>query len=346
MVNLTGMSFLWPAMLLLLGVIPLGIVIYIILQQKRRIRAGLVANGPISYGSFSLVQGAARAEPGLRRHIPPALFLLSLTILIIALARPQASVRLPQVQGTVIMAFDVSGSMAADDMGPSRMEAAKAAARDFVQRQPRNVQIGVVAFSTGGFAVQVPTNDQEAILASIERLKPEQSTALAHGIYASLDAISRQAGQPSPPDNNLSPTTTPTPVPQGSYAPAVIVLLTDGENTAPPEPFSAAQLAAERGVRIYTIGVGSAAGKTLQINGFNIHTQLDEQTLEQISQITGGTYYHAENEEDLNMIYDDIDPQLVIKPEKMEITSLLAGASILILLIGSAFSLLWFNHLP
>jgi Ca-activated chloride channel family protein len=126
----------------------------------------------------------------------------------------------------------------------------------------------------------------------------------------------------------------------------VIVLLTDGENTAPPEPFPAAQLAAERGVRIYTIGIGSAAGKTLQINGFNIYTQLDEQTLKQISQLSGGEYYHAGNEEDLHMIYDGLNPQLVIKPEKMEITSLLAGAGIFMLLIGGTFSLLWFSHLP
>lgn len=347
MVNLTGMSFIWPAMLLFLGVIPLGILLYIFLQnRRRRIRAQFVTSNNMGYSRIGLVQGASGHRLGLRRHIPPALFLLSLTILLIALARPQASVSLPRVQGTVILAFDVSGSMAADDIEPSRMEAAKAAAREFVQRQPRSVQIGVVAFSNGGFAVQAPTNDQEAILASIDRLKPEQSTSLAHGIFTSLDAISQQDGQAPPLDNNFSSTPTPTLLPEGEYAPAVIVLLTDGENTAPPEPFPAAQLAAERGVRIYTIGVGSAAGKTLQINGFNIYTQLDEQTLKQISQLSGGEYYHAGNEEDLHMIYDGLNPQLVIKPEKMEITSLLAGAGIFMLLIGGTFSLLWFSHLP
>jgi Ca-activated chloride channel family protein len=135
-------------------------------------------------------------------------------------------------------------------------------------------------------------------------------------------------------------------VPEGTYTSASIVLLTDGENTAPPDPFEAAQAAADRGVRIYTIGIGSAAGTILHVNGFTVHTQLDEATLQQISQITGGAYYNAEDEEDLRKIYADLAPQLVVKSEKMEITSILAGVSILILLVGSAFSLLWFSRLP
>ena len=344
---LPGMSFIWPVMLLLLGLIPLGVVLYILLQLRRqRIRAKFLAGGAPGSSRFVLRQSASRHGPGLRRHIPPALFLLSLTILLIALARPQAIVSLPRVQGTVILAFDVSGSMAADDLEPSRMESAKAAARDFVQRQPTSVQIGVVAFSGNGFAVQTPTNDQEAILASIDRLKPELSTSLANGILASLDAIDRQDGQITPPDANLSPTPILTPVPEGTFAPAVIILLTDGENTAPPDPFAATQIAAERGVRIYTVGIGSVAGTTLQIEGFNVHTQLDERTLQQISLLTGGSYFHAGSEKDLHTIFGDLNPQLVIKPEKMEITSLLAGAGILMLLIGGTFSLVWFGRLP
>jgi Ca-activated chloride channel family protein len=292
------------------------------------------------------MQGATEHGPGLRRHIPPALFLLSLTILLIALARPQAVVRLPRVQGTVILAFDVSGSMAADDLEPSRMESAKAAAREFVQRQPSSVQIGVVAFSGNGFSVQSPTDDQAAVLASIERLKPEHSTSLANGILASLNVIDRQSGQSSASTTDLAEAPTPTPVPQGVYAPAMIILLSDGENTAPPDPFAAAQSAADRGVRVYTVGIGSPAGKTLEINGFNVHTQLDERTLQQIAQLTGGAYYHAGSDEELRTVYEDINPQLVIKPEKMEITSLLAGVGILTLLIGGAFSLVWFSRLP
>jgi Ca-activated chloride channel family protein len=328
-------------MLIWLLLIPPFVVLYLRMQQRRRRLAA-------SYGSFGLVQGAAGRQIGLRRHLPPALFLAGLTILMLALARPQTVVSLPRVEGTILLAFDVSGSMAADDMQPTRMEAAKAAARDFVERQPPSVQIGVVAFSDSGFAVQTPTNDQEAILASINRLTPTRGTSLANGILASLNAIAADVGQAPLLYSDLTPapTATPTSVPQGTYTSAVIVLLTDGENTVSPDPLAAAQAAAERGVRIYTVGVGTAAGTLLHIDGFTVHTQLDEAMLQQISQLTEGVYYNAENEQDLHTIYDNLDPQLVIKPEKMEVTSIFAGASILVLLIGGAFSLLWFSRLP
>lgn len=335
------MSFIWPAMLIWLLLIPPFVVLYLRMQQRRRRLAA-------SYGSLGLVQGAAGRQIGLRRHIPPALFLAGLTILMLALARPQTVVSLPRVEGTILLAFDVSGSMAADDMQPTRMEAAKAAARDFVERQPPSVQIGVVAFSDSGFAVQTPTNDQEAILASINRLTPARGTSLANGILVSLNAIAADVGQAPLLYSDLTPapTATPTSVPQGTYIPAVIVLLTDGENTVSPDPLAAAQTAAERGVRIYTVGVGTAAGTLLHIDGFTVHTQLDEAMLQQISQLTEGAYYNAENEQDLHTIYDNLDPQLVIKPEKMEVTSIFAGAGLLVLLIGGTFSFLWFSRLP
>ena len=277
------------------------------------------------------------------------LFLISLTILIVALARPQTVVSLPRIEGTVILAFDVSGSMAADDLKPTRMEAAKAAARDFVQLQPPSVQIGVVSFSEGGFSVQAPTYDEGAVLAAINRLAPQRGTSLAYGILTSLDAIAvANSGETTHFYSNLTPTPapTPTPVPKGTYTSAAIVLLTDGENNESPDPLAAAQTAADRGVRIYTVGIGSAAGSILHIDGFTVRTQLDEAMLKQISQITNGVYYNAENEQDLKAIYDNLDPQLVIKPEKTEVTSLFAGVSILVLLIGGAFSLSWFGHLP
>jgi Ca-activated chloride channel family protein len=346
------MSFIWPTMLLLLLFIPLFGMLYILLQQRRRRFAA-------SYSSLGLVQGAMGRGPGIRRHVPPALFLVGLTILMIALARPQTVISLPKVEGTVILAFDVSGSMAADDMKPTRMEVAKAAAREFVQRQPRSVQVGVVAFSDSGFAVQAPTNDQEAILASINRLTPERGTSLAHGILASLNTIAADTGQALQIDSSLTPAplptvTTPsapegsigTPVPEEMYTSATIVLLTDGENNESPDPLAAAQAAADRGVRIYTVGIGSATGTTLHVNGFTVHTQLDEAMLQQISQLTDGAYYNAENEQDLHTIYENLAPQLVIKPEKTEVTSIFAGASIFVLLIGGTFSLLWFSRLP
>ncbi len=338
------MSFIWPLMLWLLLLLPLFVLLYLRLQRRRR---GLAAR----YGSLGLAREAAgtgRRRFGWRRHLPPALFLLGLALLLTALARPQAVVSLPRSEGTVILAFDVSGSMAADDLKPSRMAAAKAAARDFVQRQPPTVQIGVVAFSDGGLAVQAPTADQAAILAAIDRLAPARGTSLANGILASLTTIAAGGSQATRFYSNLTPvpTPTPTPVPKGTYTPAAIVLLTDGESNIPPNPLAAAQVAADRGVRIYTVGIGSAAGTTLHIEGFNVHTRLDEATLRQISQLTDGAYYNAEDEQDLRAIYENLGSQLVVKPERTEVTSLFAGAGLLVLLLGGACSLLWFGRLP
>jgi Ca-activated chloride channel homolog len=334
------MSFLWPVMLISLLLVPLFVALYVRMQRRRQ---QMIARA----GTLGIVQAGPGRRLGRRRHIPPALFLLGLTLLLIALARPQAVVSLPRLEGTVILAFDVSGSMAADDLDPTRMEAAKAAAVTFVQRQPPTVQIGVIAFSDSGFAVQPPTNEQATILASINRLAPERGTSLAHGIAASLNTIF--AGEEETRRySNLTPEAlpSPTPLPEGTYAPAVIVLLTDGENTAPPDPVEAAQAAADRGVRIHTVGIGSAEGAILEVEGFSVHTRLDEAMLQQIADLTDGVYYNAQNEEDLAAIYENLDPEFVIKPEEMEVTSLFAGASLVLMLLGGACSLVWFSRMP
>lgn len=337
------MSFIWPVMLFLLLLIPLFVWLYLRLQERRRRFA-------TSYGTFGMVQEAAGRPLGSRRHLPPALFLSGLTILLVAVARPQTVISLPRIEGTVILGFDVSGSMGADDLKPTRMEAAKTAAREFVQHQPNTVRIGIVAFSDGGFAVQAPTNDQESILATINRLTPQRGTSLGQGIMAALNTLTADTesapSAPTLPDQTPTPTSTPTPLPEGTYAPAVIILLTDGENNQQPDPLEVAQLAADRGVRIYTVGIGSAAGTTLQVEGFTVHTQLDETTLQQIAEITDAAYYNAENEEELSAIYENINPQWVVKAEKIEVTSIFAGAGILLFLIGGTFSLLWFSRIP
>ena len=336
------MSFIWPGMLLSLLLIPVFVVIYLRIQRRRR-------RFSASFGNLGLVREEGARPLNRRRHIPSVLFIAGLAILLLAMARPQAVVSLPRVEGTVILAFDVSGSMAANDLKPSRMEAAKAAAQDFIKSQPLSVQIGVVAFSDSGFSVQVPTNDQGAILAAINRLTPEQGTSLANGILASLNTIAAANAVPAPrfyTNATPLPTPTPTPVPQGTYTSAVIVLFTDGENNEAPNPLDAAQTAADRGVRVYTVGLGSPAGTTLHVNGFTVHTQLHEDLLKQISQISAGTYYNAQSEEDLAKIYDSITSQLVIKPQRTEITSILAGAGVLFLLVAGTFSLFWFNRLP
>jgi Ca-activated chloride channel homolog len=173
---------------------------------------------------------------------------------------------------------------------------------------------------------------------------------VGQGILASLNAIAlaSSGGLPAEVYSNLllTPTPTPTPVPHGTYTPAVIILLSDGENNENPNPLTAAQTAADRGVRIYTVGIGSPTGTTVHINGFSLHTQLDEATLQQVSQITGGAYYNARSEQDLLKIYDRLDTQMVSKPEKTELTALFAGAGILFLAGGGLFSLLWFSRLP
>jgi Ca-activated chloride channel homolog len=228
------------------------------------------------------------------------------------------------------------------------MEAAKAAARAFVQYQPPTVQIGIVAFSDSGLSVQTPTNDQEAVLAAINRLSPQRGTSLANGILASLNVLAAAGPQETHDYSNLTPvpTSTPETVPPGSYKSAAIVLLTDGENNENPDPMVAAKAAADRGVRIYTVGLGSAAGTTVHVNGFTVHTQLDEPTLKQIAQVTNGSYYNAASAQELSAIYQNLDTQLTIKPEQTEITSIFAGVSIPALLFGGLLSLLWFSRFP
>jgi Ca-activated chloride channel family protein len=332
-------------MLIFLALVPVLIAAYIWMQQQRRSVAA-------RFGNPALVKESAGAsKPGglsVRRHIPPALFLVALIILITALARPQTVVSLPRLEGTIILAFDVSGSMAADDLEPTRIEAAKAAARRFVERQPSTVRVGVVSFSDGGFATQPPTNDQAAILAAINRLTLQRGTALARGIEAVLNVIEADGNEELTLATGLTETlvASPTPVPKGTYKPAVIVLLTDGENNQTPDPLEAAQVAADRGVRIYSIGIGSAEGATLQIEGFSVRSRLDEATLRQIAEVTGGTYYGAENEDELRTIYDQLNPELVLRPQETEVTALFAGAVILVLMIGGLLSLLWLGRVP
>jgi Ca-activated chloride channel homolog len=338
------MSFIWPAVLALLVLLPVGIAVYQSMGQRRLRRvSGLGGLG------VTVAPGTALARRvGLWRRFSAGLLILGLAVLVIALARPQAVVSTPRLEGTVVLAFDVSGSMAATDLTPTRMEVAKAAARDFVERQPPTVQIGVVAFSDGGLSVHAPSNDQAAAVAAINRLAPTRGTSVGQGILASLRTIAtrKEGADVDYYTNRPSPTPSPTPVPEGTYDSAVIVLLTDGENNQAPDPLEVAQAAADRGVRIHTVGVGSASGVTLTVNGFTVHTQLNEPALQQIAEITDGTYFKAENAQDLRSIYDNVETELVIRPEPMEVTSIFAGGSLLLLLIGAASSLLWIGRLP
>jgi Ca-activated chloride channel family protein len=329
------MSFIWPLMLLTLLLLPLLIWLYFrLLRKKQRAVAAL--------GPMGVLQDSAQRTAGKRRHIPPLLFLIALAFLLFGLARPQMIVKLPRIEGTVILAFDVSNSMAADDLQPSRIAAAKEAARAFVQNQPRSIKIGVVAFSNGGLIVQQPTHDPLPVLATIDRLSPQGATSLGHGIFTSLNAIAGEAIALE--DFSLEEGAQALQIDE--YSSAVVLLLTDGENTGSPEPLDIAQVAAEAGVRVYPVGIGSPDGSVIEIDGFNILTQLDENALQEIASVTNGRYYYAADEDSLQEVYENIDLQLTVSGEKMEITSILAGIALPFLLAAGALSLLWFGRAP
>jgi Ca-activated chloride channel family protein len=211
------------------------------------------------------------------------------------------------------------------------------------------VIVGVVAFSDSGVAVQAPTRDDALVLSSINRLAPQRGTSLGQGIFAALQAI--QISE-SPPGTNYysnrspAPTATPAPVPPGSHTSAVIILLSDGENNEQPNPLAAAAVAANLGIRIYTVGIGSPEGTTLDLNGFRVHTQLNQPLLEQIASTTGGEYFAAPDAQTLRSVYDNLGSRLTVKPEELEVTAMFAGAAIVILTVGGLLSLFWLGRLP
>jgi Ca-activated chloride channel homolog len=334
-------TFVWAPLLVLLLLIPAGVLVIRAMDRRRRRRVA-------SYGM--LTRETAVVTPARwRRRIPAACLVLGLGLVVVGIARPQAVVSVPRIEGTVILAFDVSGSMAATDVPPTRMEAAKAAAKAFVERQPPTVRIGVVAFSDSGLSVQVPTDDTTQVIAAIDRLAPERGTAIATGILTSLSTIATDAAGPGAgyyTNPSLGPTPSQTPVPARQYRSAVIVLLTDGENNQKPDPLQAAQAAADRGVRIYPVGIGTAAGSTLEIDGFRVHSQLDAAVLQQIADTTHGTYFAASDPKGLDAVYQGVQTQLVIRPEPLEVTSLFAGAGLVVLLVGGLASLAYLGRAP
>lgn len=351
------MEFRAPEFLWLLFLVPLLAGAYILAMRRRNRYA-------LRYASLSLVKDALGKGPGWRRHIPPALFLLGVTVMLVAAARPTGTITLLKHQATVILAIDVSGSMRATDMRPTRMEAAKAAARAFVELQDANTRIGVVSFSGNAALVQAPTTDREAILASINRLSTQRSTAIGSGILTSLDAIFEKPNpttSTAPQDDILrAPTPTPTPVPKGTHIPATIIVLTDGQNRTGPSPIEAARVAAARGVRVYTIGAGTTQGVTLGPppgqeafggggfggGGGGFRAVLDEDTLKRVATLTEAEYYHASDEASLLAIYKNLDKELLATREKEEMTVLFVAGAFAFLLTSAVLSLLWFSRLP
>ncbi|HKY49794.1 MAG TPA: VWA domain-containing protein [Candidatus Limnocylindria bacterium] len=341
------MTFLFPLGLWLTLVVPILIALYIWAQRRRQKYA-------LRYASLSLVKEALGRGPGIRRHIPPALFLIALFFMTLAVARPVTVVSVPVQEGIVILALDVSGSMQAEDLKPNRMEAAKEAAKAFVMRQGEDVSVGIVSFSGDASLVQSPTTDHDLVIKAIDRLRPQRATAIGRGILTSLDAIfendeeippSVQALQRLEASGGQAPM--PTAPPGGTLnAPATIILLSDGQNNQFPAPLQIIGEAVGRGIRVYTVGVGSPEGTILRLQGRQIRTRLDEATLKQIASLTEAEYYNASNAADLRAVYEQLSTQLVLREQKTEVTAYLTALAAVLSIIAGGLSLLWFNRLP
>ncbi|MPZ49874.1 MAG: VWA domain-containing protein [Dehalococcoidia bacterium] len=329
------MTFQWPIALALLILVPLLAGLYVWMQTRRRKYA-------LQYASVSLVQQAVGNGPGVRRHVPAVLYLLALTAMVFALARPTATIPVAQNTGTVILSIDVSGSMQAEDVDPNRMEATKQAVREFVENQPRGVKIGIVTFSDFAALVAPPTRERKPVLDAINRMRPQRGTNIGSGLQVALDAIYEDGGDFAP---GAAPT--PTPPRDGSRPPAAtIVLLSDGQSNTGPPPLRVAEEAQTAGIKVYTIGIGTPEGTILQIQGRNVFTRLDEETLQGVAELTDARYFAAADEGELRQIYDDLARERLIEDEETEITFLLTGLAMLISIAAGGLGLLWFNRLP
>jgi len=350
------MTFLWPDLLWLLTAVPALIAAYLFLLGRKKKTA-------LHYANLSLVKEAMGAGQRFRRHIPPLLFLLALTLLILAVARPSAVVTLPTHQRTVILAMDNSGSMRAADVEPSRIGAAQAAAKSFVTHQPRGTRIGVVTFAGTAAIAQAPTDNREDIVAAIDRFQLQRATAIGSGILMSLKAIFPDAqfdlrswnprldpGRDSlhgVPLDQAREAEKPVfkPVPPGSYTSAAIILLSDGQSNVGPDPIEAARIAAEHGVRVYTVGIGTAEGEILRFEGWSMRVRLDEQTLKKIADLTQGEYYYAGSAADLKKVYETLSSRMVFVTRETEITAFFSAAAALLALIAGLLSVWWFNRI-
>jgi Ca-activated chloride channel homolog len=346
------MTFLWPEMLWLLLAVPVLVAAYFYLLRRKQQAA-------LRYASLSMVKEAMGPGHRFRRHIPPLLFLLALIVMIVAIARPAAIITLPSQHQTIILAMDVSGSMRAMDVQPDRISAAQAAAKAFVTDQPSNVRIGVVSFAATASVVQPPTQNREDILAAIDRFQLQRGTAIGSGIILSLATIFPEAGievssliygRDTPrgiPLDQAHKTEKPafTPVPPGSYTSAAIILLTDGQRTTGPDSIEAARMAADRGVRVFTVGIGTTNGETIGFEGWSMRVRLDEETLKTIANMTRGEYFYAGTATDLKKVYQSLNSRLELEKKNMEISALFSAAAAVVALISGLLSLLWFNRI-
>jgi Ca-activated chloride channel family protein len=332
------MTFLWPEFLWLFLVVPACVAAYLFLLHRQK-------RGAVRYASLAIFRQSIEKAVWWRRHLPPAVLLVGLIAMIAAIARPAAVITLPSSHETVILALDVSGSMRASDVEPSRIEAAQAAARTFVNEQPRSTRIGVVAFAGSAALVQQPTANRRDVLAAIEQLQLQHATAIGSGILVSLKAIfPQETFEVAPPRQRNTSNQDFKPVAPGSYPSAAIILLTDGQTTSGPDPVDAARLAAARGVRVFTVGVGTDNGQILTGEGWSMRVRLDEEPLKAIADLTRAEYFYAGTALDLKKVYQSLRSKLVMEKKETEITALFSAIAAATVLLSATLSLLWFNR--
>jgi Ca-activated chloride channel homolog len=343
-------KFIWPEWLWFAAILPVLVFLYVMMLRRRQKRA-------LRYASLAIVNEALGNGHKLRRHIPPALMLLALAALIMATARPTATVTLPSQHETIILAMDVSGSMRAADVLPSRLEAAQAAAKAFIHDTPANMRIGIVAFAATASVVQPTTQSRDDLDAAIDRFELQRGTAVGSGLLVALKMLFpdieynlntyNPRGDPrrgaalgeSRPD-----AVPPKPVAPGSYGSAAIILLTDGQTTTGPDPREAAKMAAERGVRVFTVGVGTVNGEIIGSEGWSMRVRLDEDALKAIAETTHGDYFYAGTAVDLKKVYQDLNSKLVFEKKDTEVTAFFAALGGLLVLCAVVLSMWWYQR--
>lgn len=340
------MHFLWPQLLWLLWAVPLLLLGYVWLLRRRREPA-------LRYANVALVRQAMLPGRAWRRHLPPALLLAALAVLLFAAARPQAALPLPTDQATVVLAVDVSLSMQADDIKPSRLDAAREAAKAFVRRLPAGARVGVVSFAGTAQVVQPPTYSRESLLAAIDRLHLQHGTAMGSGIVAALSELfpndAMDLGEAAfTPLTAHAPRATPKPTPArlaaGAEPAATIVLLTDGRSNFGVHPLQAADMAAARGVRIHAVGLGTVETPGAAQDDWSVVLQLDEDMLREVTGITHGDYFRAGSAESLLQVYEKMGARLQVQMRETELSGPLALGALLLMAGAAVLSLLWFQR--
>jgi Ca-activated chloride channel family protein len=333
--------------------VPLAIAAYIAAQRRR-------ARYAVRFTNLDLLANVVHGSPAWRRHVPATLYILGVAALLFALSRPQTTQAVPKEEATVILVTDVSGSMNATDVEPTRLAAAQEAAKTLVNSLPKGFQIGLVAFSNTARLLVIPTTDKAAVDAALDSLRPNGGTAIGDAIIAALDAA-RPAlydGQPTPADT--APGTTPTARPpaatpaagaKATDKPVIVILLSDGASTTgATKPLDAAQQAADQNVPIFTVALGTSAGIASVTDNLGRTRQVrvppDPATLQQIADLTQAKFFEAPSAGDLQSIYDELGSKIGYDQQDREITFIFAAAAAIFVIAAGAFSLFWFNRFP